>query len=93
VITLADAIFKMTGYPASRLRLLDRGRLAEGFAADVVVFDPETVADRATFENPMQYPAGIEVVVVNGQVVLRDDARLADGAGQPLRPIRRRVPG
>jgi N-acyl-D-aspartate/D-glutamate deacylase len=73
--------------------LLDRGRLAEGFAADVVVFDPETVADRATFENPMQYPAGIEVVVVNGQVVLRDDARLADGAGQPLRPIRRRVPG
>ena len=93
VITLADAIFKMTGYPASRLRLLDRGRLAEGFAADVVVFDPETVADRATFENPMQYPAGIEVVVVNGQVVLRGGARLADGAGQPLRPIRRRVPG
>jgi N-acyl-D-aspartate/D-glutamate deacylase len=83
----------MTGYPASRLRLLDRGRLEEGFAADVVVFDPEAVTDLATFENPMQYPAGIDVVVVNGRVVLRGGARLADGAGQPLRPTRRRVSG
>jgi N-acyl-D-amino-acid deacylase len=86
VITLADAIWKMTGYPASRLRLLDRGSLDEGLAADLVVFNPETVTDLATFESPMQYPAGIEAVVVNGQVVLRGGERLARGTGQPVRP-------
>ena len=93
LITLADAIWKMTGFPASRLRLLDRGRLDEGLAADLVVFNPETVTDLATFESPMQYPAGIEAVVVNGQVALRGGERLARGTGRPLRPLSPRTSG
>src|SRR4029079_18127229 len=61
VLTLPQAIHKMTGLPASRVGLKDRGRLMQGMAADVVVFDPATVADRATFDAPFQYPVGISV--------------------------------
>jgi len=84
-LTLASAIHKMTALPASRVRL-DRGRLAPGLAADMVVFDPVRVADRATYEQPFQYPEGIQAVVVNGVVSLRDGQRLGDAAGRPLRP-------
>ncbi|HVX87684.1 MAG TPA: amidohydrolase family protein [Gemmatimonadales bacterium] len=89
-LTLAAAIHKMSGLPASRLRLRDRGRLVRGCAGDVVVFDPATVADRATFEDPFQYPVGISAVVVNGTVALRDGARTDAGrhAGSPVRPGR-----
>jgi N-acyl-D-aspartate/D-glutamate deacylase len=89
-LTLAAAIHKMSGLPASRLRLADRGRLAQGLAGDVVVFDPATVADRATFEDPFQYPVGISAVVVNGTVTLRDGARTDEGrhAGRPVTPFR-----
>jgi len=86
VLTLAQAIHKMTGMPARRLRLAERGRIARGAAADLVVFDPATVADRATFEEPFQYPAGIPHVVVNGIVTLRDGQRVGKGAGVGLRP-------
>lgn len=85
VMTLAQAIRKMTSLPASRLRLMDRGRLAPGMAADIVVFDPSTVADRATFDAPFQYPAGINVVVVNGVVALRDGQRAPVGSGRAVR--------
>ena len=89
VLTLAQAIHKMSGLPASRLRLTDRGRLANGLAADVVIFDPATVIDRATFEDPFQYPAGITAVVVNGVIALQhDERRDADRhAGTPVRPV------
>jgi N-acyl-D-amino-acid deacylase len=86
VLTLAQAINKMTAMPASRIRLADRGRLARGMAADVVVFDPATVEDKATFEMPFQYPAGIEAVVVNGALALRDGHRSNVGSGRALRP-------
>jgi N-acyl-D-aspartate/D-glutamate deacylase len=86
VLTLEDAIHKMTGMPASRLRLPGRGRVAVGSAADLVVFDPATVIDRASFEDPFQYPEGIPVVVVNGRVALRDGERLGTGAGKGLGP-------
>lgn len=86
VLTLEDAIHKMTGMPASRLRLPGRGRVAAGSAADLVVFDPATVIDRASFEDPFQYPEGIPVVVVNGRVALRDGERLGTGAGKGLGP-------
>ncbi len=70
VIPLREAIRKMTSLPARTLRLEDRGRLAADFAADIVVFDPETIADRATYEEPHQYAVGMEWVIVNGEVVL-----------------------
>jgi N-acyl-D-amino-acid deacylase len=75
----------MTTFPATVLKLHDRGRLRVGAAADVVVFDPATVADRATFEEPFQYPAGIKAVVVNGVVALRDDQRNERLSGRILR--------
>ena len=84
-LRLEDAVRKMSAAPASRARLKDRGRLAKGLAADVVVFDPATVMDRATFEQPFQYPLGIKLVIVNGKVALRDDARVGGGNGRTLR--------
>jgi N-acyl-D-amino-acid deacylase len=85
-LTLEQAVHKMTALPASRVRLSDRGRLAEGLAADVVVFDPATVEDKATYEAPFQYPVGISAVIVNGAVALRDGQRAGRGTGRALRP-------
>ncbi len=70
VLTLTDAIRKMTGLPASRLGLTDRGQIELGYFADIVVFDPETIIDKATFEDPHQYPEGIRLVFVNGQLTV-----------------------
>ncbi len=85
VIPLEDAIRKMTSAVADRLGLRDRGLLREGMAADVVVFDPATVADRATFQNPHQLSAGIRDVWVNGARVLRDGAHTGATPGRFLR--------
>ena len=65
-LTLEQAVWKMSGFPASRLKLTDRGRLRVGAAADIAVFDPSSVADRATFTDPFQYPVGMPHVLVNG---------------------------
>jgi N-acyl-D-aspartate/D-glutamate deacylase len=70
VLTLEDAVRKMTSLPAQILRLKDRGLLKEGYWADVVVFDPETVSDAATYQNPQQYAKGVPFVFVNGAVVV-----------------------
>src|SRR5688572_11492919 len=67
VLSLETAINKMTGAPAARVNLRDRGLLREGMFADITIFNPRTVIDRATFESPNQYPVGIEYVLVNGQ--------------------------
>lgn len=85
-LTLPQAINKMTALPASRVRLTDRGRLATGLAGDVVVFDPATVTDRATFAEPFQYPTGFKAVVVNGVVALLDGERGAKLSGRGVRP-------
>ncbi len=85
VLTLAEAVDKMSGMPARRLRLAGRGRVAVGGWADLVLFDPATVADRAMFEDPFQYPAGIPTVVVNGRIALRDGERVGKGSGKALR--------
>jgi len=68
--SLEDAVRKMTSLPAQVLGLKDRGLLRQGFWGDVVVFDPDTVTDMATYDNPKQYPKGIPYVLVNGQVVI-----------------------
>lgn len=85
-LSLPDAIAKMSSHTARRLRLKGRGRLTHGFAADVVVFDPASVADVATYENPFQYPVGITAVVVNGVVALEQGERKGTGQGKALRP-------
>jgi dihydroorotase/N-acyl-D-amino-acid deacylase len=85
ILQLADAVRKMTSLPAETLGLPDRGRIAEGMAADLVVFDPGTVTDRATFQDPHQYPAGIPWVVVNGRVAVEDGRFAGVRAGRVLR--------
>ncbi len=85
VMSLETAIHKMTGQPARRLRLDGRGVIAPGAFADLVAFDPATVADRATFEQPHQYPAGIPHVMVNGTFVLRDGEHTGARTGRVLR--------
>ncbi|MGD9616366.1 MAG: amidohydrolase family protein [Alphaproteobacteria bacterium] len=70
LLGLPQAIHKMTGGAAAALGLADRGTIAVGNAADLVLFDPETIADRASFDNPHQYPDGIDMVIVNGVVVI-----------------------
>jgi N-acyl-D-amino-acid deacylase len=72
LLTLENAIWKMTGFPAKQLGLGDRGKILEGMIADVVVFDPKTVIDRATFTDSHQFPEGIHEVIVNGIQVVAD---------------------
>jgi N-acyl-D-amino-acid deacylase len=72
VIPLAEAVRRMTSLPASNLRIARRGALAKGFFADVVVFDPATITDHATFDKPHQYATGVKHVFVNGVQVLAD---------------------
>ena len=75
VLTIEDAVRKMSGYPAERLKLLDRGLLRPGMKADVVVFDATTVQDKADFANPHQYAEGFRYVIVNGTPII-DDGKL-----------------
>ena len=84
-LTLEEAIRKMTSMPADRLGLEDRGRIAEGLAADLVIFDAEMVMDRSTFQMPHQYPDGIDYVVVNGAVTVDAGKFLDVRAGRALR--------
>jgi dihydroorotase/N-acyl-D-amino-acid deacylase len=85
VLTLEQAVHKMTGAPARRLGLRGRGVLRAGAFADLTIFDPRTVADRATFEKPHQYPVGIGYVVVNGQLAVDGDRFTRVMAGRVLR--------
>ncbi|HDL64889.1 MAG TPA: D-aminoacylase, partial [Proteobacteria bacterium] len=70
VLSLEEAVHKMTGLPAEKLGLKDRGVIREGAAADLVIFNPKKIKDRATCQNPQLYPEGIEYVIVNGKIVL-----------------------
>ena len=82
VVSLPDAVRKMTSMNADKIGIKDRGRLRKGLWADVTIFDPKTVADRATFENPRQYPVGIEYVIVNGTVTLEREKHTGALAGR-----------
>jgi N-acyl-D-amino-acid deacylase len=83
-LTLPDAIRKLSGLPATNLELDRRGFLKEGMYADIVVFDPATIADRATFENPHQYAVGMRHVFVNGAQVIRDGEHTGAKPGRAL---------
>jgi dihydroorotase/N-acyl-D-amino-acid deacylase len=84
VLTLEDAIRKMTSFPAQRIGLDDRGVLRAGMKADLVIFDPTTVRDMATFERPHQYAQGVSMVVINGQVAFERGAMTAARPGRVL---------
>jgi len=85
VIPLEEAIRKLTSLPASNLKLRDRGHLAEGAYADVVVFDPATIQDHATYDDPHQYSTGVVHVFVNGRQVLRDGEHTGELPGRVVR--------
>ena len=85
VLSLEGAVRKMSSFPATRMRLTDRGVLREGMKADIAIFDPKTVSDRATFEQPHQYAVGVRYVLVNGEVVLADGAMTGARPGRVLR--------
>jgi N-acyl-D-aspartate/D-glutamate deacylase len=84
VLTLPEAIRKMTSLAAAQLKIADRGTLKEGFFADVVVFDPNTVADTNSYEKPHQYPVGITTVLVNGVVTVSNGSHTGAHAGRAL---------
>jgi len=85
LMPLELAIHKMTGLPASNVGLQQRGLIREGYFADITIFDPKTVIDRATFEEPNQYPAGINYVIVNGQIEVENGTRTPTNSGRVLR--------
>ena len=74
LLQLESAVFKMTGLPAAQFALQERGQIAEGNYADIVVFDPKTIRDRATFADPCQISEGVKHVFVNGQLSYRENA-------------------
>ncbi len=85
VIRLDDAIRKMTSYTAQTHGFTDRGILRPGLAADITIFNPDKIEDTATFENPIQYPRGIEYVIVNGVVTVEHGKHNGSRAGKVLR--------
>ena len=88
LVSLKEAIYKMSGFPAERFRLSDRGRIDQGLAADIVVFDPETVVDKSTWSDPVQSPVGVNYVFVNGVLVVEDGNVTGQLPGRVLRQQR-----
>ena len=85
IIPLREAIRRLTSFPAANLKIKNRGSLKEGYFADVVVFDPETVSDHATFKKPHQYSTGVSHVFVNGEQVLREGEHTGAKPGRVVR--------
>lgn len=92
MLTLEEAIRKMTSMPADQYNQFERGRIVEGAFADVVIFDADTVQDEATYVDPHRYPSGIPHVIINGEFVVRSGALTGERPGQwikgPARPDR-----
>ncbi|MDA1348251.1 MAG: D-aminoacylase [Chloroflexi bacterium] len=85
VLSLESAVHKMTGFPAQRLRLKDRGLVQQGFVADLTLFNPDTVVDRATFDKPSQFPDGIPYVFVAGEAIIFEGKHTGATPGRVLR--------
>jgi N-acyl-D-amino-acid deacylase len=85
ILPLSAAVYKMTGLPASRLGLADRGMIKPGLAADLVLFNPKTINDKADFHQPHQYPEGIKSVWIAGQPVVMDGRLTGRRLGRILR--------
>ena len=85
VMPLETAIHKMTGLPARKIQLEDRGVIRPGAFADLVAFSPDTIRDTATFTDPHRYPQGIDLVVVNGKITVREGEMTGTLAGRPVR--------
>ncbi len=85
LVSLKEAIYKMSGFPAERFRLSDRGRISPGLAADIVIFNADTVADRSTWFDPVQPPVGVDWVFVNGTPVIEDGNVTGKLPGKVLR--------
>jgi len=85
IVPVEDAVRKMTSLPAEKLRLKTKGTIAEGFDADITVFNPATISDHATYENPRQYSSGIEWVLVNGKVVVEKGRHTGARPGRTIR--------
>ena len=93
IIPLEEAIYRLTGLPAANLKLAQRGRLLQGYFADVVVFDPVAIQDHATFIKPQQYASGVSHVLVNGVPVIRDGEHTGAKPGQVVRGPASHMPG
>jgi N-acyl-D-aspartate/D-glutamate deacylase len=85
LLTLEEAVRKMTSLPAAAFGIQDRGVLREGLAADITVFDPDKIIDKATYDNPHQYPEGISYVIVNGEVVVENGKHTGIRSGKVLK--------
>jgi dihydroorotase/N-acyl-D-amino-acid deacylase len=85
LLTLSEAIHKMTGLSAKRLGLTDRGIIKEGAIADITIFDAAQIVDQSTFADPHQYPLGIEFVIINGEIAVKNGNYLAIAAGKVIR--------
>ena len=84
VITLEDAVRKMSSFPAARVGFSDRGILRPGMKADLAIFDPASVRDKATYEQPHQYAEGFAYVIVNGQIVYENGAMTSARSGKVI---------
>jgi N-acyl-D-amino-acid deacylase len=85
ILEMEDAVRRMTALPANRLGLSDRGLLLQNMRADIVIFNPDTVEDKATYDNPHQYPTGISHVIVNGEIVVENGEHTGALPGKVLR--------
>jgi N-acyl-D-amino-acid deacylase len=85
VLSFAEAVHKMSGLAAETFRLGRYGRIEPGAQANIVVFDPQTVIDRATFEDSKQFPRGIEHVIVEGELMIRSGEQRGSGSGVVVR--------
>ncbi len=85
LIPLEEAIRRLTSFPAGNLKIKKRGLLKEGYFADIVVFDPETIQDNSTFQEPHQYSTGVSHVLVNGIQVLKDGEHTGAKPGRVVR--------